>query len=140
MSSLPSGDDDEHATTRYIEQPQIDCLIVKNIDSTGNEAELELLNGNKVKVSAYDRNFEATKKLHQNIVSVPLYKLKEAKTPKYLKKHFYGDIALLKLEDNDLLLDGNKVDLKYNDKKGIINLKSVKNKSNSEKYNYEPDW
>jgi len=120
VSSLPTGDDDEHATTRLIEQPQIDCLIVKNIEATGNDAKLELLNGDNVKVSAYERDFETTKKLHKNIVSVPLYKLKEARTPKFLQKHFFGDIALLKLEDNDLLLDGNKVGLKYTDEKGIM--------------------
>ena len=140
VTSLPTLNDDENATTRLIDQPQIDCLIVRNIDSKGNEAVLELLSGDEVKVSAYDREFSITKKLHQNIVSVPSYKFKEVKTPKFLVKHFFGNIALLKLVDDDLFLNNNFVDLKYTDEKGIINIKSDKNNFPPENNNYESDW
>jgi CRISPR-associated endonuclease/helicase Cas3 len=147
---IPAGkDDEEKATTRYNEMPQKDCLIVKNIISNRDSAEIELLSGDTVKVSAYERNFNVTKMLHKNIVSIPAYALKnyEIRTPEYLKKHFYGNIAVLVLEDGILKFDNADIGRRYTNEKGVFrnnSLKSVQQgldyTSFEKEFGDESDW
>lgn len=153
--SMPAGsDDDDRATTRYSEIPTIDCLLVKNIDSIRNyEAEIALFSGEKLRVSSQQKNLYASKILHANTVSVASYNFKNSgdsqKCPEYLKKHFYGRLAVLKADDEgNLFLNGSSTILRYTDELGIHKKDSVLieserivnyNKRESGEFDYELD-
>ncbi|MCX6983576.1 MAG: CRISPR-associated helicase Cas3' [Lentisphaerae bacterium] len=146
---IPAGNDDEKATTRYNEMPQMDCLIVNNITPNRDSAKIELLSGDVVKVSAYVRNFDVTKWLHDNIVSIPAYTFKnyEIRKPDYLKKHFFGNIAVLVLEDGILKFDNADIGLRYTNEKGVFfdcGLKSLQQgldyTSIEKEFGDESDW
>jgi CRISPR-associated endonuclease/helicase Cas3 len=152
--SLPvADDDDDRATTRYSEIPAIDCLLVKKIFSVKrDEAEITLLSGEKLKVSSFQRNHLVSKLLHKNTFSVASYNFNgngnSFKIPDYLKKHFYGRLAVLKIDNGTLYLDEEQTILRYTDELGVhkqdsISMESKKimdyNKYESGEFDYELD-
>ena len=124
---MPTGDDDEYkAGTRYCELPTIDCLLVKKIDSIGNEAYITLLDDEILSVKADEKNRYITRQLHKNIVAVARYNFGRAnlEVPLYLRKHFFGQLAVLEVEDNgNLFLNGISTRLFYSENLGIYREK-----------------
>ena len=124
---MPTGDDDEYrAGTRYCELPYIDCLLVKKIDSIGNKARITLLDEEVLPVNADEKNRYITRQLHKNIVAVARYNFGRAdlKVPLYLRKHFFGQLAVLEVGcDGNLFLNGISTRLFYSENLGIYREK-----------------
>ncbi len=141
---LPAADDDETAQTRYSEIKNIDCLLLKEIKSTGNSAQLTLLSGEKLEVSDLQKDPYATRLLHKNIVQAPQYHFRGHKTkiPEYLKKHFFGQLAVLTVgEDGNLAFDGEATKLFYNKTIGLHKKQDYADKIEYKmgEYDYELD-
>lgn len=124
---MPTGDDDEYkAGTRYCELPYIDCLLVKKIDSIGNEANMTLLDDELLSVTVDKKNRYITRQLHTNIVAVARYNFGQAnlEVPLYLRKYFFGQLAVLEVGDNgNLFLNGIATKLFYTKNLGIYREK-----------------
>jgi len=99
---LPVGADEEGVFTRYSDLPMQDVLLARRIDSTGREAQLELLDeGAPVTVHADRKDFETTRRLHRQLVPVPRYvfkKLGGLDAPAWLQMHFHGPTPVWTLE------------------------------------------
>ena len=75
VRSLPcKSDDDENPPTRYGSRPTAKLLLVHDYDEGGGVAcaDILLLDGTKVRVDGYRRDFEVTRALYRNLVSVPI--------------------------------------------------------------------
>lgn len=71
--SLPTRNDGgETAGTRYASRPSVSLLLVRSLDraANGNDWETTLLDGSRVSLSRFRRDFAATKKLCRNLVQV----------------------------------------------------------------------
>lgn len=140
--SLPTIEDDEdNAKTRWSDMPTVDCLMIKGIEDFGHTATITLLSGEKLKVSDLQKNLYVSKQLHKNTVQIARYNFGKEKleVPKSLKKHFYGQLAvLLVAEDGNLLFNGIPTPLFYTDSLGIYkdNSSAEKNKT-TDKNNYQ---
>ena len=68
------SDDDENPPTRYGSRPTVKLLFVSNYDDGVGVAcaDILLLDGTKVRVDGYRRNFGVTRALYRNLVSVPI--------------------------------------------------------------------
>ena len=86
--------DDERALTRYSDRPMVDVLLVRNVETSGRQARLGLLDEpSRVSVHADRKDFRVTARLHKHLVAVPRYvvgKLGALETPLWLRKHFYS--------------------------------------------------
>ncbi|MEA2013505.1 MAG: CRISPR-associated helicase Cas3' [Verrucomicrobiota bacterium] len=150
--TMPTLNDDENRPpTRYSDLPTVDCLLIKDIDSIGNEANLTMLNDELLKVNENDKNLYISKQLHRNIVSIARYNFKnmDLKVPRYLRKHFYGELALLIVKsDGSLTLDGSPTQLFYQKNWGIYREKDFQkdeiidnNNFNTGEWDYEScEW
>lgn len=90
-TAMPVGDDNETCATRYSDLPTTQVLLVKDINSTGNEAQLTLLNETRVIVNAIRPDPAVTAQLYLNLVTIPswlLLRYGPIETPPFLKKHF----------------------------------------------------
>lgn len=142
--SLPTLNDDENVLTRYSEIINIDCLLLKEIDSQGNSAQLTLLSGEKLEVSDSLKNLYVSRQLHKNTVPVALYHFKDfdIQRPNYLKNHFFGQLAVLTVgDDGELTLNGKPTKLFYNENLGIHKKEDFADKIKYEtgEYDYELD-
>jgi len=124
---MPTGDDDEYkAGTRYCELPYIDCLLVKKIDSIDNKANITLLNDEILSVKADGKKCDIKKQLHTNLVAVARYNFGQINldVPLYLRKYFFGQLAVLEVRDNgNLFLNGIATKLFYMENLGIYREK-----------------
>lgn len=68
------SDDDENPPTRYGSRPTVKLLLVSNYDDGVGVAcaDILLLDGTKVRVDGYRRNFGVTRALYRNLVSAPI--------------------------------------------------------------------
>lgn len=149
---MPVRDDDENRPpTRYSDMPTVDCLLVKEIDSTGSEAILTMLDDEKLKVDENEKNIYISKQLHKNTVSIARYNFQnmDLNVPRYLRKHFFGELAVLTVQpDGNLNLQGTPTNLFYNESVGIYRDKDFKegkiidnNNFNTGEWDYEScDW
>ena len=140
--SLPTIEDDEdNAKTRWSDMPTVDCLLMKNLEDFGHNARITLLSGEKLKVSDLQKNLYVSKQLHRNTVQIARYNFEKEKlsVPKYLGKHFYGQLAVLIVsEDGNLLFNGIATQLFYTDSLGIYKKNSSTEKDKiSDKNNYQ---
>ncbi|HPN84135.1 MAG TPA: CRISPR-associated helicase Cas3' [Victivallales bacterium] len=120
--SLPTTDDDENAQTRYSEIQNIDCLLLRNVESKGNSAVLTLFSGEKLEVSDLKKNLYLSRQLHKNAVQVARYNFPDCdiQVPRYLKNHFFGQLAVLIVgEDGCLSLNDKPTQLFYNENIGV---------------------
>ena len=70
---LPTrNDDEETAKTRYSSRPSATLLLVQDIDAAGkrDEVPVTLLDGMRVSISRYRRDFGVTRALYRNLVQV----------------------------------------------------------------------
>ena len=68
---LPSrNDDEETAGTRYSSRPSVSLLLVREMDAAANRSEIPvtLLDGTKVTISRYRRDFAVMRTLYRNLV------------------------------------------------------------------------
>lgn len=149
---MPTLNDDENRPpTRYCELPSVDCLLVKDIDLVGDYADITLLDGQTLRANQYEKDFSMTKQLHGNIVSIARYNFNnmDLKVPSYLKKHFFGELAVLLVADDcNLSIDGNPTKLFYREDLGVYREKDFKrekiidnNNFNTKEWDYEScDW
>lgn len=75
VRSLPcKSDDDENPPTRYGSRPAVKLLLVSEYDDGVGVAcaDIILLDGTKVRVDGYRRDFGVTRALYRNLVSVPI--------------------------------------------------------------------
>ncbi len=118
VTGLPTGNDREGIATRYSDLPTTQTLLVRQVDSTGRSAHLELLDGGVVQVDADRPDFPVTARLHENLVSIATYLLAKTgriETPPFLAKHFHEATPVLVWdeESSDLLRDGGPTGLGY---------------------------
>lgn len=144
VQNLPSLKDDEQVSTRYSTQEYVQTLLIgRQPLSKGSEADLVLLDGSQVKVKAEQRHFLTTAALHKNVVQLPRYRLKEVNTssPSYLQSHFWGDVAVLRLQEDSRLVgpDEQLVSLGYDHYKGIYYIDGPRH-TQSREDTYESDW
>ncbi|RLB95737.1 MAG: CRISPR-associated helicase/endonuclease Cas3 [Deltaproteobacteria bacterium] len=145
--SNPQMKDNEYVPTRYNTQREVQVLLVRDLQSTIAKADLTLADGQHVSVDENERDFDTTKKLHKNLVSVVSYLLSPMpKPPPYLRKHIYGDVAVLRIGEDGQLSDegGTPMPLGYDNEKGIYKiedeaLRRVRFNDQEEEY-YESDW
>jgi CRISPR-associated endonuclease/helicase Cas3 len=124
-TAMPVGEDHETCATRYSDLPTTQVLLVKDINSTGNEARLTLLSQACVTVNAARPDSAVTAKLHLNLVSIPswlLYRYGAPETPSFLKKHFFETTPILRWNDNssELFLNDRLTDFQYTPLKGLF--------------------
>jgi len=124
VQHMPEWTDDERASTRYSDQPVVDVLLVKYLDPVGNAATIELLDGcDPVEVCDSKRDIKVLERLYRNMISIPRHKLPQAaiKTPPYLKKYFFDQIAVLVAEmDGQLTFEGQPTGLRYDFERGLL--------------------
>lgn len=124
---LPVMDDDEEkALTRYSDIASVDCLLVKKCATNPDRsATLTLLTGENLTCFEYEKDFYVTKLLHRNTVSIARYNFGKVDldVPPYLKKHFFGDLAILEVSDEGELLFKGQPFIKalgYTDELGVF--------------------
>jgi len=140
--SLPvMEDDEEKALTRYSDIVSVDCLLVKKCElNPDRTATLTLLAGEKLTCSEYEKNFYVTKLLHRNTVSIARYNFGDVyiDVPPYLKKHFFGNLAVLEVsDDGELLFNGGpfKKALDYSHELGVFGKNTEVNTNQHFDYN-----
>ncbi len=142
--SMPLMEDDEQVATRYSSVKQRQVLLVREAKSSGAIADLLLADGSQVSVDANKRDFGITKKLHMNLVLVPAYLLSSFSTSFYLRKHIYGEVAVLCIQENGQLRDqgGMPTPLAYDDERGVYVSEGVplERSGHTEEEFYELDW
>jgi CRISPR-associated endonuclease/helicase Cas3 len=117
---FPAMDDNENVSTRYSEVPMLDVVLARSVEISGTTAAMVLSDGEKADVNCFQWQRQAALALHRNLVPVPFYHLPDAMTPKYLTKYFHARTPVLLIADNgDLLMDGNKTCLRYDDERGL---------------------
>jgi CRISPR-associated endonuclease/helicase Cas3 len=102
VRSLVMREDREELVTRYSDYETRDVLLVRHLDDTGNEAEVFLMDGGPpLHLSKFKKNFFHTARLHQNLVSVPLWLLNkmDAQRPPWLEKHFFENVPVWEWDD-----------------------------------------
>lgn len=125
VTSLGVMEDREEICTRYSEVKTIQALLLSSVDSLGNKAVIEPIDGRgRVVVEAGKPDFRITARLHENLVAIPEYQLKiigPVKRPLWLKKHFYDDIAVLVHDSvtGKLLMDRNPAGFTYDSRLGL---------------------
>jgi hypothetical protein len=95
--SLPTKNDDaETAGTRYSSRPSVSLLLLRDFDDTPGRSEViaTLLDGRKVSISRFHRDFEVTKAIYGNLVQVPpndaLRAEKATRESDLLSQHFFA--------------------------------------------------
>lgn len=127
IRALPDMDDKEDAHTRYSDVTTMQCLLVKKVESSGNRAEIVLLNESKVIADRDVKNFYVTKEMHKNLVTLSVYQLKKSGVSvrkddyKYLKKHFFDAVPVLEWDINSgrLFCQRQETALTYTHERGI---------------------
>ncbi len=125
VTLMPVGEDHDACATRYSDLPTIQVLLVKNIDSTGDEAGLTLLSGETVTVNKFQPDMAVTAKLHLNLVTLPTWlisRIDVPETPLFLTKHFYESTPLLLWDEvsSEITLNNRSTDFKYTPLKGLF--------------------
>ncbi|MDF7807591.1 CRISPR-associated helicase Cas3' [Pontiellaceae bacterium B12219] len=140
VTALFAGDDDEmNAPTRYSTMPTMQVLIVRCIDDLDTCAEIELTNGETLRLTAGVRDFKQAISIHQNLISMPRF-LKEIKTPLWLQSLVLDAVVVLKLDGEQLsMLDGTEVPRGYHPDKGVYKREEILMKPQWEMYD-ESDW
>jgi CRISPR-associated endonuclease/helicase Cas3 len=131
VTSLPTrSDDDQNAPTRYNSQVTVSLLIVRDLDPAAGRdtVSMTLLDGQKVRISKYERDHKVTQKLYKNLVSIPatgiLFDAKKDK--EMLRQHFFASempfICLLREDGKSLrLYDANvPLDCAFRDDFGVF--------------------
>lgn len=117
---FPPMVDREGATTRYSDYSTVDAVVARSLQSTGSAASILLSSGRRVGVDNLRWIPDFAVALHRNLVPVPQYRLKGAKTPAFLSTYFHEPTPVLVLESTgDLHLDGLTTDLRYDDERGL---------------------
>ncbi|MBT8342829.1 MAG: CRISPR-associated helicase Cas3' [Desulfatitalea sp.] len=134
VKALTLRDDREELVTRYSEYETADVLLVRDVDATGNEATVTLLDDDApIHLSVNEKNVALTARLHQNLVSVPAWLLKKmtAKKPAWLCKHFFERVAVWQWDDlsGRLFMDGTFTGHTYDPDRGLRKLRSDGNDS-----------
>ena len=124
-TAMPVGDDNETCATRYSDLPTTQVLLVKDINSTGNEAQLTLLNETRVIVNAIRPDPAVTAQLYLNLVTIPswlLLRYGPIETPPFLKKHFFETTPILLWDNNsgEMILNSRLTDFQYTPLKGLF--------------------
>jgi CRISPR-associated endonuclease/helicase Cas3 len=95
--TLPTKNDDaETAGTRYSSRPSVSLLLLRDFDDTPGRSEViaTLLDGRKVSISRFHRDFEVTKAIYGNLVQVPpndaLRAEKATRESDLLSQHFFA--------------------------------------------------
>lgn len=141
VTAMPVGEDHEACATRYSDLPTTQALLVRKIDSTGNQAKLTLLSGERVVVNASQPNMAVTAKLHLNLITIPTWLIRRIdppKTPPFLKKHFYEATPVLLWDEisGELALNDKSTDFRYSAQKGFF--RAVQSESMSSDEGKEP--
>ena len=125
VGGLPVGTDSEEAATRYSDLPTASALLVSAIETGGriDRARLRLLDGTTLDLSAYEGNFNATRALHRNLVTLARYRLPSQGEVRWLKCHFYTQPIILRWNADDGILsglDGTATSLSYSPEFGVF--------------------
>ncbi len=125
VTSMPVWDDHDACATRYSDLPTTQALLVKEIDNTGDEAELTLLSGERVSVNRFQPNMAVTAKLHLNLINVPTWlisRIDVPETPLFLTKHFYETTPVLLWDEisSEITMNSRHSDFKYTPMKGLF--------------------
>jgi CRISPR-associated endonuclease/helicase Cas3 len=124
-TTMPVGEDHETCATRYSDLPTTQVLLVQDINSTGNEAQLTLLSEERVMVNAVRPDPAVTAQLHLNLISIPSWLLQRygsLETPSFLKKHFFETTPILLWNESsaEITLNGQLTDFQYTNLKGLF--------------------
>ncbi len=127
VDGMPVGRDDEKALTRYNDRPMQDAVIVRDVDDRGSEATVWLLSGEKLELSAFQRNIHAAASLRSNMLSLPAYLLPHtASPPAWLRKNLDARTMILTRQDDGTLYSGEEnIGLSYDSEKGLQRISSL---------------
>jgi CRISPR-associated endonuclease/helicase Cas3 len=123
-SGLPVGSDTEDAATRYSDIPTIQVLLAETIDAGDRDdcARITLVDGTTHSLDAFRSDFEATRALHRNLVTITRYLVPSRQKAFWLTKHFHEQPTVLvrNQEDGSLeMLDGTPTALCYSPEYGV---------------------
>ncbi|MFA6631153.1 MAG: CRISPR-associated helicase Cas3' [Kiritimatiellia bacterium] len=124
---FPSGEDDERAATRYSDLPTQSVLLLAAPpdELAQGRARVRLTDGGDWLLDAYRPDFEATRRLHANTVSVAAYLLSEPSHTRndvaWLNRHFYDKPVVLVCDGRGVLCDlnGAATVLRYSPEYGV---------------------
>lgn len=144
VGGMPTKDDHEGIATRYSDLPTTQVVLATRIDSTGHQAEIELLNGKTVHVDAFQPDIRATKALYKNLVTVATYHLEKTRavrTPQYLARHFFEPTPVLVWDSStgELSMDGKTTVLQYRHELGILRARSHAESETPRRYHSDYD-
>ncbi len=121
--------DDESAATRYSDLPTADVLLVRQVDSTGREATVQLLHDESkpLTLRADQPNAWASAKLFQCLLSVPQYVIKRIGLPEprwWLRKHMPPNTPVWEWDEvsGRLTQDGQPTGYVYDSVRGLRRL------------------
>ena len=124
---FPTGEDDEHAATRYSDLPTRTVLLLADDPEalTQGCVRVRLLDGSSWNLNPYVPDFAATKALHANTVSVACHLLPDRgnvrQNAPWLDRHFFDRPAVLVCEDGGILrcVSGAETVLRYSPEYGV---------------------
>ncbi len=129
VRGIPTGPDDEHAATRYSDLPTRTVLLLalaEEMSGRNDQAEVRMLDGTALRLDKWNSNFEATKLLHANTVSIGSHLLPErgnvGQHCEWLDRHFNDTPIVLIWDEGGGRLScfkGPETDLGYSQEYGI---------------------
>jgi len=127
MTAVFSGSDDEnYVSTRYSTRPTIQILLLRECDDRDNASDVVLADGSPLALVSGERNIEKAKRIHENIVSLPIFTSERVSTPRWLSTTVYGDVMVLKIVGEKLRnLVGEDAPLGYHSNIGIYKCEDV---------------
>ncbi|MGD9211228.1 MAG: CRISPR-associated helicase Cas3' [Desulfobacteraceae bacterium] len=131
VKGLEMRKDCEELVTRYSDYETTDVLLVRHVDSTGNQAHVTLLDTEEsLFLSKFEKNFSHTARLHQNLLSLPAWLLKKmnGKKPVWLDKHFFDSVYVWQWEpiSGKLFMDETFTGHTYDSLRGLRRWKKTK--------------
>ena len=98
LGGIGKDDRDDGTLTRWNELATVNLLLLRSAPgkTANGEWEVALLDGTTIPINPYQWRLPVAQALHRNVVSVPLYTVREwlAKTPPYLRDYFEGGVAV----------------------------------------------
>jgi CRISPR-associated endonuclease/helicase Cas3 len=124
---FPTGEDDDHAATRYSDLPTKTVLLLADEPEalTQGCARVRLLDGSSWSLNPYVPDFAATKALHASTVSLACHLLPDRGTARqnapWLDRHFFDTPAVLVCKDGGVLrcVSGAETVLRYAPEYGV---------------------
>ena len=143
--AMPTNHDDDQAATRYSDRPERNVLLVRDLKTAGDVADLVLANGQAVRLESNRMNIREVALLHSCLLRVPWSWAKAPAEARFLRGFIHGPTSVLVVGPwgNLSLLDGAPSLLRYDEVVGLSRIAAANAHTASEFYvedTDELDW